>query len=71
MIDYHCFCQIKHLHGQQGLNASQIARALALDRRTVAYWLTQDHFRPRKPRPQTSTLDPFKPEIVRLLEWYP
>ena len=71
MIDYHRFCQIKHLHEQQGLNASQIAHALSLDRRTVAYWLAQEHFRPRKPRPRASKLDPFKPEIVRLLERYP
>ena len=71
MIDYHRFCQIKHLHIHQGLNASQIAKEVALDRRTVAYWLTQDHFRPRKPRPHTSKLDPFKPAIVRLLERHP
>src|SRR5215468_4900215 len=71
MIDYHRFCQIKHLHDQQGLNASQIAKAVVLDRRTVAYWLTQAHFRPRKPRPAVSKLDPFKPDIVRLLERYP
>src|SRR5229473_1313347 len=51
LIDYHRFCQIKDLHAHQGLNASQIAKAVFLDRRTVAYWLTQDHFRPRKPRP--------------------
>jgi transposase len=68
MIDYHRFCQIKHLHDHQGLNVSQIAKEVILDRRTVAYWLTQDHFRPRKPRPHTSKLDPFKPEIVRLLD---
>jgi transposase len=71
MIDYHRFCQIKHLHEQQGLNASQIAKEVALDRRTIAYWLTQAHFRPRKPRPSASKLDPFKPDIVRLLERYP
>jgi len=71
MIDYHRFCQIKHLHVHQGLNASQIAKEVALDRRTVAYWLTQDHFRPRKPRPHTSKLDPCKPDIVRLLERHP
>src|SRR4030095_12898211 len=71
MIDYHRFCQIKHLQAQQGLNASQIAKAVVLDRRTVAYWLTQAHFRPRKPRPPASKLDPFKPDIVRLLERYP
>jgi len=71
MIDYHCFCQSKHLHAPQGLNASQIAKELALDPRTVAYWLAQDHFRPRKPRLYASKLDPFKPEIIRLLERYP
>src|SRR5262252_1127056 len=71
MIDYHCFCQIKHLHAHQGLAASQIAQEVALDRRTVAYWLAQDHFRPRKLRPSMSKLDPFKPEIVRLLERHP
>jgi transposase len=71
MIDYHCFCQIKHLHAHQGLNASQIARELALDPRTVASWLAQDHFHPRTPWPRTSKLDPFKAQIARLLERYP
>jgi transposase len=71
MIDYHRFCQIKHLHEQQGLNASQIANELALDPRTLAYWLAQEHFRPRKPTPRPSNLDPFKTEIVRMLERYP
>ena len=71
MIDYHRFCQIKHLQAHEGLNASQIAQAVSLDRRTVAYWLTQEHFRPRKPRPHASKLDPFKPDIVRLLERHP
>jgi transposase len=71
MIDYHHFCQIKHLHQHQGLNASQIAKELSLDPRTVSYWLTQDHFHPRKPRAYTSKLDPFKPAIVRMLERHP
>jgi transposase len=71
MIDYHRFCQIKHLHAHQGLNVSQIAQAISLDRRTVAYWLAQDHFRPRKPRAHASKLDPFKPDIARLLERHP
>ena len=46
MIDYHRFCEIKHLHAHQGLTASQIAKALVLDPRTVSYWLAQEHFRP-------------------------
>ena len=71
MIDYAGFCQIKHLHAHDGLNASQIAQTLTLDPRTVAYWLAQEHFRPRQPHQRSSKLDPFKPEIVRLLERYP
>ena len=71
MIDYPRFCQIKHLLEQQGLNASQIAQELALDPRTVSYWLAQDHFRPRQPTRRRSKLDPFKADIVRMLEKYP
>jgi transposase len=71
MIDYHRFCQIKHLHAHQGLTASQIAKEVALDPRTVAYWLGQEHFQPRKAASRSSKLDPFKPEIVLLLERYP
>jgi len=71
MIDYHCFCQIKHLHTHQGLNTSQIARELSLDPRTVSYWLAQEHFRPRKARQRPSKLDPFKGQIVQMLERYP
>ena len=71
MIDYACFCQIKHLHAHQGLKASQIATALTLDPRTVSYWLAQEHFHPRKPRQRSSKLDPFKAQIVRMLERYP
>ena len=71
MIDYACFCQSKHLHQQQGLSASQIAAPLSLDPRTVAYWLTQERFRPRKARPRASKLDPFKAQIGRMLDTYP
>jgi transposase len=71
MIDYAGFCQIKHLHEQQGLSAAQIAATLSLDPRTVAYWLTQERFRPRKARQRASKLDPFKAQIVRMLERYP
>ena len=71
MIDYHDFCQIKHLHTHPGLKAAQIARELTLDPRTVAYWLAQEHFHPRQSRPSTSKLDPFKPAVVRRLERHP
>jgi transposase len=71
MIDYHQFCQIKDLHATQGLNAAQIAATMALDPRTVAYWLRQERFRPRKSTPRASKLDPFKPHIGRMLDKYP
>jgi len=71
MIDSHRFCQIKDLHEHQGLTASPIAHALTLDPRTVAYWLGQEHFRPRKSTPHSSTLDPFTKEILRMLERSP
>jgi transposase len=71
MIDYHRFCQMKDLHEHQGLTAVQIAHALALDARTVAYWLRQERFRPRKAMPRASKLTPFKPQIVQLLDKYP
>jgi len=61
MIDYQQFAQIKDLHQCQGLNATQIAAALALDPRTVAYWLAQERFRPRQAATRSSKLDPFKP----------
>jgi transposase len=71
MITYHQFCQLHDLHGQRGLTPAQIARELTLDPRTVAYWLAQKHFHPRKSSPRASKLDPFKGEIVRLLERHP
>ena len=71
MIDYQQFCQIKDLHQREGLHPSQIAQSLALDPRTVAYWIAQERFRPRKPSPRPSKLDPFKPQIVQMLEKYP
>lgn len=71
MIDYQQFCQIQDLHHHQGLNPSQIAQSLSLDPRTVAYWLAQERFRPRKETPRASKLDPFKAQIVQMLEKYP
>jgi hypothetical protein len=45
--------------------------ALSWAPRTVAYWLAQEHFRPRKARHRASKLDPFKAQIVRRLDTYP
>jgi len=68
MIDYELFSKIKHLKEHQGLTGSQIAAELALDPRTVSKWLAQGQFLPRKAAPRPSKLDPFKNDIVRMLE---
>jgi len=68
MIDYENFCKLKKLHDQDGLNASQIARELAMDNRTVAKWLAEERYHPRKSKGKASILDPFKPEINRMIE---
>jgi transposase len=71
MIDYHQFAQIKDLHERQGLTVAQMAGALGLDPRTVAYWLRQERLRPRRTPQRASKLDPFKPQIRQMLETYP
>jgi transposase len=68
MIDYQTFCAIQDHHMQRGLNAAQIAEALNLDPRTVAKWLAEERFRPRRSRARASKLDPHKPTIRRWLE---
>lgn len=71
MIDYETFVRIQHYHGQEGLSPAQIAEALNLDERTVRKWLAEKQYRPRTPSPRPSKLDPFKADIVRLLESHP
>ena len=71
MIDYETFCKIMQLHGQERLAVAQIARLLGLHGRTVAHWIEQGTYRPRKGPRRASKLDPYKPRIVRMLQSYP
>ena len=71
MIDYSTFCQIHLLHEQKGLNVSQIAQELSLNPKTVEKWIAQSSFKPRKSSKRSSKLDPFKGQIVALLERHP
>lgn len=71
MIDYESFCKIKTLKENAGLTPPQIAQKLALDPRTVYKWLAEKQFHPRKSTSRTSKLDPFKNDILRMLEAYP
>jgi transposase len=70
MIDYERFAKINHLKEQEGLTALQIATELAMDVRTVRKWLSHQ-FHPKKITPRPSKLDPFKRDIVRMLETHP
>jgi transposase len=71
MIDYDTYCKIHDAHHKQGLTIVQAARELGLHRRTVAYWLGQPKFRPRKSAPRPSKLDAFKGQVVRQLQSHP
>jgi transposase len=71
MIDYETYCRIHHLHQHDGLGVAQIARALALDVRTVGAWLAEPHFRTRRASVHTSKLDPYKRTIRHMLETHP
>ncbi|MGH8532755.1 MAG: IS21 family transposase [Gammaproteobacteria bacterium] len=71
MIDYETFCTIRAYHESQGLKVTQIAQALGLHPCTVAKWVRMPQYRRRQAAPRRSKLDPFKPQIIRLLESHP
>ena len=70
MITYETYCAIKRMH-QDNLRCAQIAANLALDERTVAYWIAQKNYRQRKRSAVWSKLDPYKPQIIQWLETFP
>jgi transposase len=71
MIDYETFCKIKHYREQEHLRVAQIARALGLHPLTVAKWVSRPQYRRRQCARRASKLDPFKPQVMRLLETHP
>ena len=71
MIDYETFCKIKDHHQRQGLTIAQTARALGLHAQTVAKWMRVAQFRPRQSVARASRLDPFRGQVVRLLDTHP
>ena len=70
MIDYEQFCRIKQLR-EQGLTPAQISDRMGLDSRTVRKWLNRPGFQQRLPCCRPSKLDPYKQEIIRMVERYP
>jgi len=71
MIDYSTFHEIRRLCEADGLSASQIARVLNLDERTVAKWMGMQAYQPRAKVPRPSRLDPYRADIVRWLHQHP
>src|SRR5208337_3556423 len=68
VIDYQTYCQIRHLFTEKQLGLRQIARALKLGLNTVRKWARRESFK-RAPLPKrASKLDPFKGDVIRLLE---
>jgi len=68
MIDYQIYCQIRHLFLEEHLGLRQIARQLKLGLNTVRKWAHRESFKRAALPPRASKLDPFKGEIVRLLQ---
>jgi transposase len=68
MIDYETYVRIRNYFTQEGLTYSQIGEELSLDPRTVARWANEKRYLPKKSAIRASKLDPFKNDIVRMLE---
>jgi len=71
MISYEIYCKIRDCHERERLTIAQTARALGVHAQTVAKWVKRSQFRARQSAPRISRLDPFKAQIVRLLETHP
>ena len=71
MIDFETYMKIKSYRVHHGLKGPQIARKMGLDVRTVEKWLNAPRFCQRKSSPRPSKLDPYKDQIIRMLEFYP
>jgi len=71
MIDYETFQKIHQCCQRDGFSVAQTAHLLGLDERTVAKWSVARQFSQRQAVRRSSKLDPFRPEIVRLLHQHP
>ncbi len=70
MIDYEQYCRIRQLK-EEGLDPAQISKQMDLDTRTIRKWMDRTAFQQRLPCVRPSKLDPYKEEIVRMVERYP
>jgi transposase len=71
MISYEIWCQIRDCLDRQHMSQAQIATTLNLHPRTVSSWVGLLHYEERKSVLRASLLDPFKGQVVRLLDTHP
>jgi transposase len=71
MIDYETYMKIKTCHEKDGLNCNQISSITGLSFKTVSSWLAEERYRMRRSKDKSSKLDPFKNQILQMLEKYP
>jgi len=71
MIDYETFCKIRQLFDQKHFSAAQIAAELELDLKTAEKWVHRPTYERRRRARRPSKLDPFKGQIIALLERHP
>ena len=71
MIDYETYVRIRNYFTRDGLNISQISNELGLDQRTVARWTNEKRYLPRRTATRASKLDPYKNDIIQMLEKHP
>jgi transposase len=71
MIDYSTFCEIHRLLEQEHLTVGQVAERLQLAYQTVDKWAHRPTFQKAQIPKRPSKLDPFKGQIVGLVERYP
>ncbi len=71
MISYETFCKIRQMFDQKHLSAAQIAADLELDLKTAEKWVSRRGYERRHSAKRPSKLDPFKSQIVALLERHP
>jgi transposase len=70
MISYQTFCQIRALAQEKKFSAAQIATELNLNLKTAEKWMARSTYQPRRAAKRSSKLDPFKQQIIALLERY-
>jgi transposase len=71
VIAYETFCKLRRLADQKHLSAAQIAAELDLDIKTAEKWVKRPNYERRRAAKRASKLDPFKGQIVALLESHP